>query len=329
MAASSRSTKAFAGTRQLAAALVATLALALVLVAGIGTLAMNSRTAPNAHPVVSTHTSVAGSGSSASGDPTRVTPARTFRDLAECRPPAGRHRGVLGPYDPSMADGDRPTKRLSESTRVEAFSDGVFSIAITLLVLELADPGGARRVRRRSSPDEWVSYVAYLAAFASIGVLWMGHHTAFSRIRGRRLRPAVAEPRPAPDRRRSCPFPTAVIASAFRVGIDRRPGGGRRRVRDRRDGVGRRLAAAVQLSRAATRTSSTRRRTPHFFRLTEAALHARRLRGRRPSSAGSSARRSRSRSSSSSRSSTCSASGPPRSDASSGARAPVPLTDAR
>jgi hypothetical protein len=56
MAASSRSTKAFAGTRQLAAALVATLVLALVLVAGIGQLAMTSRTAPNAaHPVVSTH----------------------------------------------------------------------------------------------------------------------------------------------------------------------------------------------------------------------------------------------------------------------------------
>jgi len=56
MAASSRSTKAFAGTRQLAAALVATLALALVLVAGIGTLVMSNRIAPaNAHPIVSTH----------------------------------------------------------------------------------------------------------------------------------------------------------------------------------------------------------------------------------------------------------------------------------
>ena len=49
MAASSRSTRTFTGTRQLAAALVATLALALVVVAGIGQLAMSNQTAPNAH----------------------------------------------------------------------------------------------------------------------------------------------------------------------------------------------------------------------------------------------------------------------------------------
>ena len=55
MAASSRSTRTFAGTRQLVAALVATLALALVLVAGIGTLVVSSQTAPNTvHSVVTT-----------------------------------------------------------------------------------------------------------------------------------------------------------------------------------------------------------------------------------------------------------------------------------
>jgi hypothetical protein len=58
MAASSRSTRTFAGTRQLAAALIATLALALVVVAGIGQLATTSQTAPNAHtlnPVLTFH----------------------------------------------------------------------------------------------------------------------------------------------------------------------------------------------------------------------------------------------------------------------------------
>ena len=64
---------------------------------------------------------------------------------------------------------ERP-RRLSESTRVEAFSDGVFAIAITLLVLDLAIPAINGRFGA-DLLDEWVSYIAYLAAFASIGVL--------------------------------------------------------------------------------------------------------------------------------------------------------------
>jgi uncharacterized membrane protein len=111
---------------------------------------------------------------------------------------------------------DRTSRRRAESTRVEAFSDGVFSIAITLLVLELAVPA----VSGRFGDDliaEAVSYVAYLAAFGTIGVLWMGHHTVFTRIaavdsgllwRNLLLLLTVSV----------VPFPTAVIASAFRVG---------------------------------------------------------------------------------------------------------------
>ena len=84
MAASSRSTRTFAGTRQLAAALVATLALALVLVAGIGTLVMSNRIAPaNATRSSARTTSAVRTGSSSRGDITRVTPARRLRDLAD------------------------------------------------------------------------------------------------------------------------------------------------------------------------------------------------------------------------------------------------------
>ena len=110
------------------------------------------------------------------------------------------------------------SRRLSESSRVEAFSDGVFSIAITLLVLELAIPA-VRDGFLHDLVDEWVSYIAYLAAFGSIGVLWMGHHTVFSRIRavdaGLLWRNLVLLLTVS-----VVPFPTAVIASAFRVGSE-------------------------------------------------------------------------------------------------------------
>jgi uncharacterized membrane protein len=111
---------------------------------------------------------------------------------------------------------DERPRRISESSRVEAFSDGVFSIAITLLVLELSIPA-IRGGFTAELADEWQSYVAYLAAFGSIGVLWMGHHTAFSRIRavdaGLLWRNLVLLLTVS-----VVPFPTAVIASAFRVG---------------------------------------------------------------------------------------------------------------
>jgi uncharacterized membrane protein len=109
--------------------------------------------------------------------------------------------------------------RASESSRVEAFSDGVFSIAITLLVLELAIPAVRGEVGSQLL-GEWVSYLAYLAAFGSIGVLWMGHHTVFSRIRsvdaGLLWRNLVLLLTVS-----VVPFPTAVIASAFRIGTER------------------------------------------------------------------------------------------------------------
>ncbi len=108
------------------------------------------------------------------------------------------------------------SRRPSESSRVEAFSDGVFSIAITLLVLELAIPA-VRGDFETELASEWISYVAYLAGFGTIGVLWMGHHTVFGRIRavdpGLMWRNLILLLTVS-----VVPFPTAVIASAFRVG---------------------------------------------------------------------------------------------------------------
>jgi uncharacterized membrane protein len=117
--------------------------------------------------------------------------------------------------DDGAAGGVEPG-RLYESTRVEAFSDGVLAIAITLLVLNLS---------YRSSPGhvlasllrQWPAYLAYLASFGFIGVIWVNHHQLFTRIaavdtgllwRNLALLLTVSV----------LPFPTAVLSNAFQHG---------------------------------------------------------------------------------------------------------------
>ncbi len=58
--------------------------------------------------------------------------------------------------------------------RLEAFSDGVFAIAITLLVLELHVPGRGE-VLVRSLEHEWPRYLGYFVSFAFIGGVWIAH----------------------------------------------------------------------------------------------------------------------------------------------------------
>ena len=60
------------------------------------------------------------------------------------------------------------------TTRVEAFSDGVFAIAVTLLVLELSVPPGQENLFR-AFLDQWPSYLAYIVSFATIGSAWLAH----------------------------------------------------------------------------------------------------------------------------------------------------------
>jgi uncharacterized membrane protein len=61
------------------------------------------------------------------------------------------------------------------TNRLEAFSDGVFAIAITLLVLEISVPPGSETDLLRAVLHEWPSYVAYVVSFSTIGVVWLGH----------------------------------------------------------------------------------------------------------------------------------------------------------
>jgi uncharacterized membrane protein len=65
-------------------------------------------------------------------------------------------------------------------SRLEAFSDGVFAIAATLLILDVhvGDSDlGAHLVHI------WPSYAAYAVSFLTIGIIWVNHHTVFTQIR--------------------------------------------------------------------------------------------------------------------------------------------------
>jgi uncharacterized membrane protein len=72
------------------------------------------------------------------------------------------------------SDGASPT------TRLEAFSDGVFAIAITLLVLEIRLPPAAEIERAGGLASAllglWPSYAGYVVSFVTIGIMWANHH---------------------------------------------------------------------------------------------------------------------------------------------------------
>ena len=75
------------------------------------------------------------------------------------------------------------------SGRIEAFSDGVIAIAITLLVLEISIPEAKFHELGKAILDQWPSYLAYVTSFLTIGALWLAHHGLFQRIEldGRRM----------------------------------------------------------------------------------------------------------------------------------------------
>ena len=64
----------------------------------------------------------------------------------------------------------------SGTARMEAFSDGVFAIAATLLVLEIGVGTGADQHLGRALIDLWPSYLAYATSFLIIGIIWVNHH---------------------------------------------------------------------------------------------------------------------------------------------------------
>ena len=73
-----------------------------------------------------------------------------------------------------MAD-TSPAMGVKRKGRLEAFSDGVFAIAITLLVIEIAVPQHAGAHLFTALLEERPVYVTYFIAFMSIGIVWIEH----------------------------------------------------------------------------------------------------------------------------------------------------------
>jgi uncharacterized membrane protein len=80
-------------------------------------------------------------------------------------------------------DDRRTVNQDNDTARIEAFSDGVFAIAITLLVIEIGvphlgdEPEGTTLVR--ALVERWPSYLGYVISFLVIGTVWANHHNRF------------------------------------------------------------------------------------------------------------------------------------------------------
>jgi uncharacterized membrane protein len=107
-----------------------------------------------------------------------------------------------------------PEVRLADSSRVEAFTDAVLAIVMTILVLELRAPEYEEGGLLEGLLGQWPFYLAFLVSFSYVGIVWMNHHALFTRVRfvdrglqwinfGILLTAAVL------------PFPTAVLAEAL------------------------------------------------------------------------------------------------------------------
>jgi uncharacterized membrane protein len=68
--------------------------------------------------------------------------------------------------------------------RLEAFSDGVFAIAITLLVLEVKVPSAdSGHSLAHGLLELWPSYAGFSVSFITIGIIWVNHHAVFATVK--------------------------------------------------------------------------------------------------------------------------------------------------
>jgi uncharacterized membrane protein len=73
----------------------------------------------------------------------------------------------------------------NETSRVETFSDGVFAIAITLLIIEIKVPTGTELNNGlfQALLNKWPNYLAFFIGFFTVLVCWINHHHAFLHIK--------------------------------------------------------------------------------------------------------------------------------------------------
>ncbi len=86
---------------------------------------------------------------------------------------------------PSASPSSPPRDEPIGKGRVEAFSDGVIAVAITLLVLNLRvpEPDGTRGLAGALAA-QWPAYLAYVISFLAIGIIWINHHQMLRRLTG-------------------------------------------------------------------------------------------------------------------------------------------------
>jgi uncharacterized membrane protein len=107
------------------------------------------------------------------------------------------------------------------TSRVEAFSDGVFAIAITLLILAVGVEHAPHGDLGTYLVELWPAYLAYAVSFLTIGIMWANHHLLFDNF-ARVDRPMVLLNILLLMLIAFVPFPTRIVAEFARSEADRR-----------------------------------------------------------------------------------------------------------
>ena len=108
-----------------------------------------------------------------------------------------------------------------QTSRVEAFSDGVFAIAITLLILSVGIDRAPHGDLGTYLVDLWPAYLAYAVSFLTIGIMWVNHHLLFDNFASVD-RPMLLLNIALLMLIAFVPFPTRIAAEFARSEVDRR-----------------------------------------------------------------------------------------------------------